>query len=168
MKLFSSGIVNGIIEEKYGARGSQMNENGIPTLSLPLQIIDAPANAKSFAFVLEDKDAIPVSNGFVWIHWVAANITHKELLENASQEDQNFLQGLNSWTSIQGGEQSKELSSFYGGMCPPDKTHMYEWHVFALDTLLDLKDGFYMNEMFHAMRGHVLDDAVLYGTYANT
>ena len=32
--------------------------------------------------MLEDKDAIPVSGGFAWIHWSAANIMTSEILEN--------------------------------------------------------------------------------------
>lgn len=36
----------------------------------------------SFAIILEDKDAYPVTGGFVWIHWLAANITRYELKEN--------------------------------------------------------------------------------------
>ena len=82
MIVTSTGIVNGIIEDKYGKRGSQFNENGMPTYSLPLKIEDAPEGTKSFALVLEDKDAFPVTGGFSWIHWTAANITRNELLEN--------------------------------------------------------------------------------------
>ena len=52
------------------------------------------------------------------------------------------MQGRNSWTSIQGGEQSTELSCYYGGMTPPDKPHIYELHVYALDKMLDLERAF--------------------------
>ena len=83
--------------------------------------------------VLEDKDAYPVTGGFVWIHWLAANITRNEVRDNESQTAGDFIQGCNSWTSIQGNQQSKELSCFYGGMTPPDKEHLYELHIFALD-----------------------------------
>lgn len=54
MIVTSTGIVNGIIEDKYGKRGSQFNENGMSTYSLPLKIEDAPEGTKSFALVLED------------------------------------------------------------------------------------------------------------------
>ena len=40
-------------------------------------------------------------------------------------------------------------------MAPPDKPHTYTIHVFALDTALPLERGFYMNELYHAMDGHV-------------
>ena len=129
MVVTSKGIVNGVIEDKYGKHGKHFNENGMPTYSLPLKIEDAPEGTKSFAVVLEDKDAFPVSGGFSWIHWTAANITRTEIMENESQTATDFVQGLNSWISKQGGRQSRELSSFYGGMAPPDSPHINEIHV---------------------------------------
>ena len=167
MTVTSSGIVNGVIEDKYGKRGTEFNENGIPTYSLPLKIENAPEGTVSYALLLEDKDAFPVSGGFSWVHWTAANITRTELKENESQTAKDFVQGVNSWMSIQGGEQSKELSSFYGGMAPPDAEHTYELHVYALDTMLNLENGFLMNDMYKQMDGHILAEYTLKGTYKN-
>ncbi|MBQ7233240.1 MAG: YbhB/YbcL family Raf kinase inhibitor-like protein [Bacillales bacterium] len=167
MTVTSSGIVNGVIEDKYGKRGTEFNENGIPTYSLPLKIENAPEGTVSYALLLEDKDAFPVSGGFSWVHWTAANITKTELKENESQTAKDFVQGVNSWMSIQGGEQSKELSSFYGGMAPPDAEHTYELHVYALDTMLNLENGFLMNDMYKQMDGHILAEYTLKGTYKN-
>lgn len=167
MKVTSTGIINGVIEDKYGKRGTAFNETGMPIYSLPFKIEDAPADAKSFAVVLEDKDAFPVSGGFAWIHWTLANLTKNEVLENESQTATDFVQGLNSWTSMQGGSQSPELSRFYGGMAPPNAPHIYELHVYALDTLLTLADGFYMNEMYRQMDGHILAQHTLKGSYDN-
>lgn len=62
-------------------------------------------------------------------------------------------------------QQSRELSSFYGGMTPPDQAHTYELHVFALDGLLDLQTGFYLNELYHKMEGHILTQCALKGKY---
>ena len=128
---------------------------------------NAPENTVSFALVLEDKDAYPVTGGFAWIHWLAANITRNELENNESQTARDFIQGCNSWTSIQGNQQSKELSCYYGGMTPPDKEHIYELHIFALDKLLDLKNGFLLNELYREMDGHILDSFILKGIYMN-
>lgn len=69
----------------------------------------------------------------MWIPWLTANITHDELVEHSSQSACDFVQGCNSWTSIPGNQQTKALSSFYGGMTPPDRAHIYELHVFASD-----------------------------------
>jgi hypothetical protein len=163
MKITSTGIKNGVIDDKYGKRGKAFINHRMPSYSLPFKIENMPEGTKSFAIVLEDKDAIPVS-GFSWIHWVAANITRSELLENESLTAQDFVQGTNSWSGKLGGLDRLE-ASFYGGMSPPDKTHVYELHIFALDTLLDLERGFYMNEMYKKMEGHILDAATLKGTY---
>lgn len=167
MKVTSTGIVNGIIDAKYGKYGIQFNENGIPTYSLPFKIENPPNAAVSYAIVLEDKDAYPVSGGFAWIHWTAANITRTEIMEDESQTAADFVQGVNSWTSLQGGQQSKERSSFYGGMAPPDAPHLYELHVFALDTILHLENGFLMNDLYKKMDGHVLEQYTLKGSYNN-
>lgn len=166
MIVTSTGIKNGKIDAKYGKNGTHFNENGMPTYSLPFQIEGAPADTVSYAIVMEDKDAYPVSGGFAWIHWLAADITRTEILENESQTATDFVQGSNSWTSIQGGQQSRELSSFYGGMAPPDAPHIYELHVFALDQRMDLKPGFYFNELYRSMEGHILDQYTLKGSYS--
>lgn len=167
MKVISSGIINGVIKPEYGNRGTQFNENNVPTFSLPFQIEGAPEGTVSFAIVLEDKDAYPVTGGFVWIHWLAANITRTEIRENESQTATDFIQGRNSWTSIQGGRQSAELSSYYGGMTPPDRPHMYELHVYALDQMLEVKKGFLLNELYREMDGHILAENTIKGIYDN-
>lgn len=167
MNVTSSGIINGVIGAQYGKRGMQFNENNIPTYSLPFKVENAPKGTVSLAIVLEDKDAYPVTGGFVWIHWLAANITRLEIHENESQTAKDFVQGRNSWTSIQGGEQSVELSSYYGGMTPPDRPHVYELHVYALDEMLDIKQGFGLNELYRAMDEHILEQYTLKGIYEN-
>ena len=167
MKVTSTAIVNGVIANQYGKHGTQFNENGMPTYSLPFSIENPPEATVSYAIMLEDKDAYPVSGGFSWVHWTAANIKRTEVRENESQTATDFVQGVNSWTSMQGGNQSKELSSFYGGMAPPDAPHVYELHVYALDTELDLQNGFLMNHMYRQMDGHILAQYTLKGTYPN-
>lgn len=167
MRVVSSAIVDGVIQDPYGKRGVQFNEQGIPTRSLPFEILDAPPGTKSFAIILEDKDAIPVTKGFPWIHWTACNIRKPHVEENASQSSTDFVQGLNSWPSIQGGEQDPDCSCCYGGMSPPDRPHIYELHVFALDTLLPLENGYWVNELWHAMDGHIIESCTVKGRYDN-
>ena len=167
MKVYSDGIINGVIEDKYGKHGSQFNEHGMSTYSLPIKIEEAPEGTVSYAIVLEDKDAFPVSGGFSWIHWTAANITKTEIKENESQSATDFVQGVNSWISMQGGKQSHELSSFYGGMAPPNEPHIYEVHVYALDTMLNLENGFLYHELYRQMDGHILAQTTIKGSYRN-
>ena len=165
MHITSNGIIDDHFADRYGKRGAQFNEHGMPTFSIPFSIHDAPESAATFAIVLEDKDAYPVSGGFVWIHWIAANIERTDIGENESVLARDFVQGANSWTSMQGGQQSIELSSCYGGMCPPDAPHLYELTAYALDTRLDLENGFMLNELFHQMDGHVLAHTTLKAIY---
>ncbi|MEI5990562.1 YbhB/YbcL family Raf kinase inhibitor-like protein [Enterococcus termitis] len=167
MSVSSTGLVDGVWQDKYGMRGTQFNENKVPNYSIPFKIEDAPEKTKSYAIILEDKDAYAVTNGITWTHWLAANITKDEVLENESKSATDFVQGANSWMTLEGGQQSRELSSFYGGMAPPDKPHTYELHVFALDKELALDNGFTLNDLYWKMEGHILDSYTLKGTYAN-
>ena len=51
----------------------------------------------------------------------------------------------------------------------PDGTrpHEYELQLFALSEQLPLQQGFYYNEFLRAIRGKVLDSAVIRGVYPN-
>ena len=54
----------------------------------------------------------------------------------------------------------------YGGPAPPDKRHTCIFKVYALDTYLHLKEGYSKQELEDAMKGHILAEAKLTGTYA--
>ena len=84
--------------------------------------------------------------------------------ENESQTATDFVQGANSWASALGKFDIKEASA-YGGMAPPNSNHRYELYVYALDTKLNLPQGFRFNELHYAMQGHILDQAYLVGWY---
>lgn len=163
MIVTSSAIKNGVFEDKYGKRGTEFSPNGMPTYSIPFEIKDAPEGTKSFAVVLEDKDAITAS-GFVWIHWLIANLERTSVAENESQSATDYVQGANSWASVLGKFDLDEASA-YGGMAPPNCLHRYELIVYALDSKLDLKPGFRFNDLHFAMQGHILAQAVVMGTY---
>lgn len=166
MIVTSTGIVNGRIDKKYGARGTQFLQ-GIPTYSLPLSIEKYPKDTKTFAIIMEDKDAIPVV-GVSWLHWSVANLTIASLAENASVNAKDFNQGTNSWSSsLLPQPLDRYAAAIYGGPNPPDKPHTYEIHVFALDTTLALNNGFYVNELYKAMDGHILAQYTLKGIYNN-
>ena len=95
----------GISFNHINKHGTQFNENHIPAFSLPFKVENASEKTVSLAIVPGDKDAYPVTGGFAWIHWFAANITRFEIRDNASQTATDFVQGRNSWTGIQGSEQ---------------------------------------------------------------
>ena len=169
MKIHSNNIIAGYFEDKIGHRGTHfVKDEKMPNYSFHLAWSDLPKNTKTIAIVFVDDDAIPVC-GFSWIHWAVANIDASlgELPENASVE-QDLLEGVTSWNS---GILPKEWwldhedATGFGGCAPPDKEHRYTIDVYALDAKLNLKRGFYLNEMLKAMEPHVLDKATLHALY---
>jgi len=167
MKITSVGIMGGIIDPKFGKYGTQ-ELKGMPNYSLPIRFSEYPENTKSFAIIMEDKDAIPVV-GFSWTHWTAVNIIKNAILENESKDAKDFIQGANSWSTVFLGDNALTISesSQFGGCAPPDQNHVYDITAYALDTTFDLKQGFYMNELLKVIEGHILDQSTLKATYKN-
>lgn len=163
--LKSNGIVDGYIDRKYG-KYSENVIKGVPQISIPLEWENPPFATKSYAIVFQDYDDIP-DEGFSWIHWVVADISSevKGLEENESRTNKELIQGKNSWMTplgLYGLEDT--LTNFYGGPAP-DRPHEYEFRIYALDAKLNLKNGFFLNELLRAMEGHILAEAVLKGIY---
>lgn len=164
MEIRSIAIEKGVFHDRFGKRGSDFTPNGMPSRSVPFDILDAPANTQSFAVVLDDKDAVTAS-GFVWIHWLIADLTATGLPENDSvSPSQSYTQGANSWASVLGKFDIEEASA-YGGMAPPNCLHRYDLTVYALDCKLNLPSGFRFNDLHYAMQGHILATASITGTY---
>lgn len=163
MKVTSTGIANGYWEDRFGKFGTELSAEGTTLRSIPFKIEDAPEGTVSFAVVLDDVDAIPVC-GFTWIHWTLCDLTVTELPEDASRHDPSLIQGCTSFHSV-ASDESIEEASRYGGMAPPDKEHQYDLSVYALDCKLNLKPGFYLNELIHGLRGHVLSHTRLSAMY---
>lgn len=150
----SKGFEGGFIADKYGKRGQDF-AGDVPSLSFPFIIKDAPEKTVSYAVILDDPDSVPVA-GFIWIHWLIANLQQSKVVENASRNNPDFIQGQNSWQQ-----------NFYGGMTPPNASHCYRLRVFALDDELPLKEGFSEKALLDAMNGHILATAELRGWYRN-
>ncbi len=162
MKVKCNGIVNGYLEDKYGAK-SNVSKNGMPGVSIPLEISDAPEGTVSYAIVMDDYDAVPPC-GFNWIHWLVCDLKRTVLKEGESGNSTDFTEGCNSWHSAM--EQNTiEEATGYGGPAPPDKMHRYTITVYALDKELGLKKGFMMNDLYFAMMGHILDKETIIGMY---
>lgn len=169
MQIHSNNIKNGRFDDSIGKHGQQFLEDKKPSRSFHIAWEDLPKGTQSLALIFSDEDAIPVC-GFSWIHWTVANIDPqlKSLPENASQE-MNLIQGLTSWSSRILPEEwhiNKEDDASFGGCAPPDKDHRYTIDVYALDTKLNLKSGFYKNELVWAMQGHILNHASLHAVYS--
>lgn len=156
---------NGLLPDKYGkyATASEI-KNGEPIISFPIDFSDLPKETKSIALTLTDPDSIPVC-GFEWIHWTVANIPASmlSLPESFSQiATDPVVQGKNSSASpLLSGKDDPSTKVGYNGPTPPDKTHQYVLKAYALDSELDIKAGFWMNELLHKITGHVLDSATL-------
>ena len=115
-----------------------------------------PAGAKSMALIVDDPDA-PAGT---WNHWLLYNLppSAHELPENQSRTPElanGALQGKNDFGKIG-----------YNGPCPPPgKPHRYFFRLYALDTKLDLKSGADRRALDQAIKGHILAQAELMGTF---
>ena len=154
MEILSEGIQNGEILDRYGKRGRE-KKFGMPTLSLPIEIKNAPKETKAFALVFDDPDSVKVC-GFVWIHWLACNFTKTTLKEGDSLNTFDLVQGLNSWNE-----------NCYGGPCPPDRPHNYRLKVYALKEKLNLRGNFTLEQLNTEMQGKIIAESELFGLYKN-
>ena len=145
--------------DKY-SKHSDVKLNGNPVVSFPIEFSGVPSGAKSLALVFVDFDSIPVC-GFAWIHWLAADIAPDTvtLAEDASRKAVGMVQGSNSCASPFVGERDVNVTHRYIGPTPPDKDHIYKVTAYALDCMLDLPDGFFLNEMLRKMDGHIIEKA---------
>ena len=150
--LTSSAFVHGgEIPERHGCEG----ENLSPDLAWS----GVPPACRSLVLLIDDPDAPdPRAPRMVWDHWLLYNLPPDcQGLPAGVREAElpaGTRQGLNSW-----GRTS------YGGPCPPSGTHRYFFKVYALDTLLALKEGATKAELLKAMEGHVLAQGQLMGKY---
>ncbi len=128
-------------------------------ISPPLSWKALPHGTKSLALIVDDPDAPdPKAPKMTWVHWVLYNIppTAGDLEEGIAPPNlpEGTLQGLNDWKG-----------TGYGGPCPPVGSHRYFHKLYALDTILDDLKEPTKGKLEQAMKGHVLDQAELVGTY---
>jgi Raf kinase inhibitor-like YbhB/YbcL family protein len=124
-------------------------------VSPPLAWTGAPPEMKSFALIADDPDA-PMGR---WVHWVVYNLPSTTTrLPEAYATDAQMPDG-----TMQG--KSDFGRTGYGGPCPPSGTHRYFFKLYALDTMLLLPPGATAKELENAMRGHILAETRLMGTY---
>lgn len=128
-------------------------------LSPALKWEGAPSNTMSFALIGDDPDA-PAGT---WVHWVIYNIpiTVTELPENVAKSDApstvaGAKQGVNDFGKVG-----------YGGPCPPrgQGKHRYFFKLYALKNELDLKARPTKAQLEAAMKGQILAQVELVGTY---
>jgi Raf kinase inhibitor-like YbhB/YbcL family protein len=117
-------------------------------VSPPLAWTGAPAGTKAYALILDDPDA---PSG-LFTHWIVFNLpasTHSlpEAAKPAGQGTNDF------------GKPG------YGGPCPPKGTHRYFFHLYALKDELSGLKGPNRQQIDAALKGHVIGEARLMGTY---
>ncbi len=124
--------------------------------SPPLAWTNVPPASQSLALIADDPDA-PVGT---WVHWVVYDLppSTTQLPENLDKS-QHVLGGA-----------TQGLNDFhrpgYGGPCPPPgKPHRYFFKLYALDRTLGLPPGATKQDLLKAMKGHVLAEGQLMGTY---
>ena len=129
-------------------------------VSPPLKWEGVPAEAKELAMIVDDPDA---PRAEPWVHWVIYKLppTVKELPEGVAKDAKlnspaGALQGLNSWGT-----------AGFRGPSPPKGhgVHHYHFKVYALDAPLDVKEGLEKDDLLAKMKGHVLAEGELIGTY---
>ncbi|MFP4476596.1 MAG: YbhB/YbcL family Raf kinase inhibitor-like protein [Desulfatibacillaceae bacterium] len=150
----SKALKNGkAIPKKYTAQGEDTSPN--------LSWSGAPKGTKSFVVIVDDPDApsprIPV---ITFVHWVVydipANVKNLPAAVPAGETlASGAKQGKNSWGK-----------NAYGGPNPPFGEHRYRFKVYALDTMLGLDPAKTKKKhVVKAMKGHVLAEGSLMGTY---
>jgi hypothetical protein len=128
-------------------------------ISPPLSFSGAPENAVSLALIVDDPDAPdPRAPRTTWVHWIVYNIPAdcSGLTQAVARSalPKGARQGKNDWRRAD-----------YGGPCPPIGRHRYLHKLYALDARLgDLKAPS-KARLERAMQGHVIETAVLIGTY---
>ncbi len=126
--------------------------------SPPLQWSGEPNTTKTFVLIVDDPDAPdPKAPKMTYVHWVLYNIPADcHALETDAAED------LPEGTAV-GMNDRKENG--YTGPCPPIGRHRYFHKLYALDASLPVLKGASKAQIEAAMKGHVLAQAELIGTY---
>jgi hypothetical protein len=152
MTITSSAFAhNGSIPKQYTCEGKD--------LSPPLAWSGVPAQAKSLVLIVDDPDAPdPAAPQMTWVHWVLYNLppTATGLPEavGATHLPQGTREGSNDWQR-----------TGYGGPCPPIGRHRYFHKLYALDRVLPDLYKPRKQELEKAMKGHIVGQAQLVGTY---
>lgn len=132
-----------------------------PDVSPALTWTGVPQNTAELALIMDDPDA-PTPEP--WIHWVLAKIppTVTSLRAGIPRDEQldnpaGAIQGKNSWNTV----------GYRGPLPPPGHgTHHYHFKLYALDQALSLSPGLTKKQLLDAMRGHILAEGELIGTYS--
>jgi hypothetical protein len=152
MQITSTAFTNnGSIPTKFTCEG--------PDLSPALAWSGAPTGTKSIALIVDDPDAPdPAAPKMTWVHWVLYNMPAgtaglpEAVAPGALPKGTH--EGVNDWKR-----------TGWGGPCPPIGRHRYFFKLYALDTVLPDLGKPAKPKLLEAMKGHVVAEAQLMGTY---
>ena len=141
----------GNIPSKYTCEGEDV--------SPPLEWNGVPGGTQSLVLIVDDPDAPdPKAPRMTWVHWVLynipPNITALPAGTTSATLPAGTLEGLNDWKN-----------KGYGGPCPPIGRHRYFHKLYALDVELKEMVKPSKADVEAAMKGHVIAEAQLIGTY---
>lgn len=140
MKITSPAFNNNeYMPAKFTCEGEEVNPE--------LLISGIPDGAKSLAIIVDDPDA---AIG-VWVHWIVFDIPVTARIAEDSVPGKLGITNMGKMP--------------YHGPCPPSGAHRYFFKVYALDTMLNLKEGISKGQLEKAMQNHILDKAELVGLY---
>ena len=127
--------------------------------SPPLAWYGVPDGTRSLVLIVDDPDAPdPKAPRMTWVHWVLYNLPPEStgLAAGARSADlpSGTGEGINDWKH-----------TGYGGPCPPIGRHRYFHKLYALDTVLPDLGTPTKAALEAAMKGHVIAQAELVGTY---
>jgi Raf kinase inhibitor-like YbhB/YbcL family protein len=97
-----------------------------------------------------------------WVHWVLFNIP----AEARSLPEDIPIKGKNVDPSAIYFGTNSSGNVRYDGPCPPSGTHRYYFRLYALDTLISLLPGATKEELLREMKGHILTQGELMGTFS--
>jgi len=149
MKITSPDFTDGgVIPKAFTADGAD--------LSPALAFQEVPAGARALALIVDDPDA-PVG---LWVHWVLYDLPGAATTLAQNQPRSATLaggarQGRNSWSRL----------GWNGPSPPPGRPHRYFFKLYALSAPLGLEPGATAQAVEAAMRGKVLAEARILGTY---
>jgi Raf kinase inhibitor-like YbhB/YbcL family protein len=128
-------------------------------ISPALSWTGVPESAKSLVLIVDDPDAPdPKAPKMTYVHWVLYNIppSAQGLPEAVAPANlpPGTKQGTNDWKRIG-----------YGGPCPPIGRHRYFHKLYALDSVLPDLGAATKVQVEAAMKGHVVAQDELMGTY---
>jgi Raf kinase inhibitor-like YbhB/YbcL family protein len=122
----------------------------------PLVWRGVPDGARSLALIVDDPDAPdPKAPTHTYVHWVLYDIPPTTTALGPDDSlPAGAREGVNDWKR-----------TGYGGPCPPIGRHRYFFKLYALDTTLGDLSQPKKDALEAAMRGHVLEQTELVGTY---